>query len=305
VAGKADVSRACPVKLSETDGGVDKGGEQMRHVLKVLPLGTVLVLIVAMALLPAALGPAPGPIACGKDATPQATSTSGNNAAGSTTTTGATSTVPTSAYTPCSNWLAFYAIGGLYVFLLWGSYIVCLIGVDRTTHWWNPARVFEGADGRASTSKFQFLVWTTVLFFAYVAIYAARWINGHDPGAIGEIPTNLILVTGMSIVTVTAAKSITASKVDGNQIQKTTTVSNAGASTTASSQPSPSPAPAPSQPSSAPNPSGQSSPPPLATSTCRPLDRWPQRQRPRQSRTPAWPRCFRTTMVSWICPRCS
>jgi len=38
---------------------------------------------------------------------------------------------------------------------------------------WNTVNLFRGIDGRLSTSKFQFFVWTVVIIFSYIAVYTA------------------------------------------------------------------------------------------------------------------------------------
>lgn len=83
----------------------------------------------------------------------------------------------------------------------------------------NPARLAEGQDGRASTSKFQWFVWTGVILFAYAAIYAARAFNGHaEP--LTSIPPNVLIALGLSSVTMVAAKGITSSFVNTGKLAK-------------------------------------------------------------------------------------
>ena len=77
----------------------------------------------------------------------------------------------------------------------------------------------NGADGRASTSKLQWFVWTVVVLFSYVAIYVAR-AREHQYQALDEIPRNLLIALGLSATTMTAAKSITVSYISSNKVQK-------------------------------------------------------------------------------------
>lgn len=84
---------------------------------------------------------------------------------------------------------------------------------------WNPLRVICGTDGRPSTSKLQFWLWTIVVLFSYVALYAARVIS-NNLEVINEIPTNLLIAMGFSIVTATAAKGITVSFVKSGELVK-------------------------------------------------------------------------------------
>jgi hypothetical protein len=72
---------------------------------------------------------------------------------------------------------------------------------------WNPLSVIIGADGRPSTSKFQFFLWTLVILSAYVALYAARVALGlYQP--IEDFPQHLLVAMGLSVSTLAAAKAI-------------------------------------------------------------------------------------------------
>jgi hypothetical protein len=85
---------------------------------------------------------------------------------------------------------------------------------------WNIWKLVLGADGRASTSKLQWFLWTVVIVFAYVAIWAARALEGNfEP--ITEIPQNLLIAMGLSVTTMAAAKGITASYVASGRLIKT------------------------------------------------------------------------------------
>lgn len=84
---------------------------------------------------------------------------------------------------------------------------------------WNLWKLAEGADGKASTSKLQWLLWTVVVIFSYVVVYAARAWQGNF-SAISSIPENLLIVMGFSITSMVAAKGITVSYVRKGQISK-------------------------------------------------------------------------------------
>jgi hypothetical protein len=77
-----------------------------------------------------------------------------------------------------------YLIGILVMVLVW-------IMVGAPTNTWNPFDFAIGTDGRRSTSKLQFLVWTAVVVFAYVTVYSARVIAEIDQGldALTSIPS--------------------------------------------------------------------------------------------------------------------
>jgi hypothetical protein len=83
----------------------------------------------------------------------------------------------------------------------------------------DPLQAAKGADGRLSTSKFQFLVWTAVVVFSYAWLYAARARAGHTD-AIDTVPQNVLLAMGISIVTLAGAKAITSSYVLSGRINK-------------------------------------------------------------------------------------
>lgn len=103
-----------------------------------------------------------------------------------------------------------YAAGVLV--LLWLIYRVL-------TGSWNPFKVVLGTDGRPSTSKLQLWLWTIVVLFSYVAIYAARVKTGHFD-AISDLPANVLIALGLSVVTATAAKGITVSYLQSGDIVK-------------------------------------------------------------------------------------
>ena len=105
-----------------------------------------------------------------------------------------------------------YAIGVLALGVLW-----LLAGM--ATGKWNPLDLIEGADRRLSTSKFQFFLWTAVVFFSYVALTVVRvWRHEYSP--LDGIPENVLLVMGFSAGTATAAKAITTSYVASGQLLK-------------------------------------------------------------------------------------
>jgi len=78
----------------------------------------------------------------------------------------------------------------------------------------HPTKLIIGEDGRFSNSKFQTVLWFGVLISAYLA---TLWLRVHELGGdmLGgiNIPQNLLLLSGMSAVTYTAAKGITVSKI--------------------------------------------------------------------------------------------
>jgi len=83
-----------------------------------------------------------------------------------------------------------------------------------------------GADGRASTSKFQVFVWTIVVIFGYVAVVTHRVQLLLPPGMPG-FPETVLLALGISIGTATAAAAVTSSNLNTGRDVKVPT-SNQG-----------------------------------------------------------------------------
>jgi hypothetical protein len=79
----------------------------------------------------------------------------------------------------------------------------------------HPEKLILGEDGRFSNSKFQTVLWFGVLVSSYLATF---WLRVHELGGdmMGgiNIPQNLLLLSGMSALTYTAAKGITVAKIN-------------------------------------------------------------------------------------------
>lgn len=93
---------------------------------------------------------------------------------------------------------------------------------------WSPVAFFEGADGRPSTSKFQFFIWTLAVLWAYIVLFTVRLLAGLDPPALPDVPTNLMIAMGLTIATAATAKGITTSYVASGQIVKPPAPASAG-----------------------------------------------------------------------------
>ncbi|MGD0737266.1 MAG: hypothetical protein ABR976_19205 [Terracidiphilus sp.] len=92
--------------------------------------------------------------------------------------------------------------------ILW---IVVFIATKR-----HPWALVIGEDGRPSTSKFQMMVWTAAVVFAFLALYEIRFSKDYCQEMPG-VPTNLLIAMGISVATAVSAKSIavsTQSKTD-------------------------------------------------------------------------------------------
>jgi hypothetical protein len=74
----------------------------------------------------------------------------------------------------------------------------------------HPWALVIGEDGRPSTSKFQMIVWTAAVVFAFLAIFQIRFSSGYRQ-VLPDVPTNLLIAMGISVATAVSAKSIAAS----------------------------------------------------------------------------------------------
>lgn len=117
-----------------------------------------------------------------------------------------------------SPYTLIYGTGTLVLIVLW-----ILYGVLGGS--WNPWKLVEGSDGRASTSKLQWFLWTVVVIFSYSAFYASRAWRGTF-SSVNGIPQNLLIAMGLSITTMAAAKGITVSYLANGRIVKPAAGSN-------------------------------------------------------------------------------
>jgi hypothetical protein len=92
-----------------------------------------------------------------------------------------------------------------------------ILGVAST---WNPLKLVEGADGRPSTSKFQFWLWTAVIVPTFCGLYAIQMKALGYSSVENEWPRNLLIVMGMSVVTTAAAKG-TGKDIGAEQLGRT------------------------------------------------------------------------------------
>jgi hypothetical protein len=78
-----------------------------------------------------------------------------------------------------------------------------------------PQRLYLGEDNRYSSSKFQTVLWFWVVTSAYLAIVLQRMLHA-GAGYIGgvDIPGNLLMLSGLSVLGAAGAKLITTSKVE-------------------------------------------------------------------------------------------
>jgi hypothetical protein len=97
--------------------------------------------------------------------------------------------------------------------------VVVAVGVTFVVTSGRPWTLIDGADGRPSTSKFQWTVWTAVVLFSYSAIYFARARNGFWD-ALPDVPPNILIVMGFSTTTMIVAKGITTQYVASGRVVK-------------------------------------------------------------------------------------
>lgn len=81
------------------------------------------------------------------------------------------------------------------------------------------SKLVSGADGKASSSKLQWTLWTIVVLYVFVTILFARIINGlWTP--FDAVPQNVLLSMGLSATTMAAAKAITTDYVADGSVTK-------------------------------------------------------------------------------------
>jgi len=117
--------------------------------------------------------------------------------------------------TPAWKAVAFL-IGLALLALLW-----VFIGVTNKKIGFRVWKLVKGADGSSSTSKFQWAVWLVVILFAYTVLWVLRARSG-DYSAISTVPSNLLVVLGLSTTTAAAAKGITVGYLQSGRITKGT-----------------------------------------------------------------------------------
>ncbi|GAB4453899.1 MAG: hypothetical protein Fur0044_48720 [Anaerolineae bacterium] len=101
---------------------------------------------------------------------------------------------------------------------MWGIIAVgvfYIVGVVVTGRRFNPLELARGADENYSASLLQFLIFTYLTVFTYVAVYAARLVSGLT--TLPEIPLNLLVLMGLSVISATASKGITISYQEQGQ----------------------------------------------------------------------------------------
>ncbi|MDQ5826260.1 MAG: hypothetical protein M3441_18865 [Chloroflexota bacterium] len=98
------------------------------------------------------------------------------------------------------SWLLSYWPPALVLVIMW-------LVVSLITGTWNPVKFAMGVDNRYSISKFQLLLWTVTVLFAYIAVVYARVEQGLSAD-VPNVPDNVLLALGLSGATSVVAKGI-------------------------------------------------------------------------------------------------
>src|SRR5260221_13517754 len=117
-----------------------------------------------------------------------------------------------------AGWLPYFS-GGISVVVL---FVITKIATGGTV-----AKLYEGADGRPSTSKFQVLLWTAAVIFSFTALFTGK-LQKSDFSPNGDLPNNVLIAMGISIASASAAKAITTNYVNINRIDKKPIPSGSG-----------------------------------------------------------------------------
>lgn len=79
----------------------------------------------------------------------------------------------------------------------------------------HPTHLFLGKDNRYSSSQFQTVLWFGLVVSAYIAIVSHRIVAAGWTYVGGvDIPPNLLILSGISVLTFTAAKALTTRQVE-------------------------------------------------------------------------------------------
>jgi hypothetical protein len=114
-------------------------------------------------------------------------------------------------------------LGSVWFALVLGIVAALLLPVVSWIASGSPVKgLLVGADGKLSTSKCQFWIWTEVVLFAYVFLFTSHMQGGKSWGASSPmLPTDVLILMGLSVVTAATAKGIAASRPDAAAKAKT------------------------------------------------------------------------------------
>lgn len=112
-----------------------------------------------------------------------------------------------------------YAAGVAALLVIWFVFIELGLKILPGTGNRKIPKLIEGADGRLSTSKFQWFLWMIVAVFSYAVVFTSNVMHNHF-GALGAVPQNLIIAIGLSTATMAGAKKITVHQVANKKVDK-------------------------------------------------------------------------------------
>ncbi len=103
---------------------------------------------------------------------------------------------------------------GMRIGVFGGWFVVLFLLVTLVT-WGEPRQFIIGADQRYSNSKTQMTFWFGAVISAYLATISLRvWAGGFDFLGGVDIPSNLLVLSGLSALTFGGAKAITTQKIN-------------------------------------------------------------------------------------------
>jgi len=112
----------------------------------------------------------------------------------------------------------FFPANGLcvtYRLLVFAACAFSLLGLAAAVTRGAPLKFIVGMDNRYSNSKFQVALWFWILFSTYLTVVVLRVVYaGWDFFGGVNIPQNLLVLSGLSVLTYGGAKAITTAKVN-------------------------------------------------------------------------------------------
>lgn len=116
-----------------------------------------------------------------------------------------------------ANW--GWGAGAGFISLAWIMYVFLFPKEGRKDFF--MTRLWEGADGRASFSKFQFWLWTWIVVLGIFSVWIARIIVAQDiVKPIDDIPETVLGLLGLSVATSLVAKHTTTLYLNQNLTRK-------------------------------------------------------------------------------------
>ena len=102
----------------------------------------------------------------------------------------------------------------------WGALaLAAYLAIGSMAGQYGVLGAFRGEDGRLSSSKFQFFFWTGIVVFAYGAI-AAKHMAVSPAESLPQLPSNVLLAMGFSVITLAGAKGVTTAYIAAGRIAK-------------------------------------------------------------------------------------